>query len=221
MSSVGRCMWRPARSTDLERRTAMRNVIVSEFLTLDGVMQAPGDPNEDRSGAFDHGGWQLEYFDEVFGATMMEALSSAGGFLRGRRIYEIFAAYWPTAPADDPLTRTMNEMPKYVVSSTLQEPLAWRNSRLVTGALPNSIRALKEESGQDLLVIGSGELARGLMRHGLVDRFALMIHPLIMGTGKRLFSGEGSRIPLRLIDSKASTTGVLLLAYEPADQERS
>jgi dihydrofolate reductase len=197
----------------------MRKVIVSEFLTVDGVMQAPGDPNEDRSGGFEHGGWQLRYFDDVFGATVLEGLSSAGGLLLGRRTYEIFAAYWPTANVDDAFTGTMNDLPKYVVSTTLREPLDWSNSRLVKGDLPEAIRALKEEPGNDLRVIGSGELSKALMTHGLVDQFVLMIHPLIMGTGKRLFADGGSLIPLRLADSKISTTGVLLLTYEPADPE--
>jgi dihydrofolate reductase len=111
----------------------MRKVIVSEFLTVDGVMQAPGDPNEDRSGGFEHGGWQLPDFDEVFGATVMEGLSAAGGLLLGRATYEIFAAFWPSAPADDPLAGTLNALPKHVVSTTLQEPLGWKNSHLVAG----------------------------------------------------------------------------------------
>jgi dihydrofolate reductase len=193
-------------------------IVVSEFLTLDGVMQAPGDPNEDRSGGFEYGGWQLAYFDDIFGSTMMEAFAATGGMLLGRLTYENFAAFWPTQPADDPLAGTMNGLDKYVVSTTLKEPLAWQNSTLINGDVAAAVAALKERPGKELQVIGSGELVQTLIRHDLVDAYRLMIHPLVLGKGKRLFRDGTTMSKLRLVDSKATTTGVLILTYEPAER---
>lgn len=193
----------------------MRRILVSEFLTLDGVMQAPGDPNEDRSGGFDHGGWQLAYFDDVFGSAMMEAFAATGGMLLGRLTYENFAAHWPKQPADDPLAATMNGLEKYVVSTTLTEPLAWQNSTLIKGDVAGEVAKLKEGSGKEIQVIGSGELVQDLIRHDLVDAYRLMIHPLVLGTGKRLFRDGTTLTKLRLVDSKPTSTGVLILTYEP------
>ena len=195
----------------------MPKLMVNEFLTLDGVMQAPGSPDEDRSGGFEHGGWQMEYFDDVFGGAIMEGLEAAGGFLLGRRTYEIFAAHWPNQPADDPLAGTFNELPKYVVSRTLSEPLPWANSRLIGGDVPAELAKLKDQPGKELQVIGSGELVQTLTQHGLVDEFRLMIHPILLGSGKRLFR-EGADAPtkLRLVDVKPTTTGVLIATYQPA-----
>ena len=195
----------------------MRKLIVSEFLTLDGVMQAPGNPDEDRSGGFDRGGWQLDYFDDVFGRVVMEGLAATGGLLLGRKTYEIFAAHWPNQPAEDPLASTLNELPKYVVSTTLEEPLAWQNSMLIRGDVPADISRLKEQAGKDIQVIGSGELVQTLIRHDFVDEYRLMIHPLVLGSGKRLFREGGSPSRLRLLDSKTSGTGVLILTYAPAE----
>jgi dihydrofolate reductase len=193
----------------------MRRIVVSEFLTLDGVMQAPGDPNEDRSGGFDKGGWQLAYFDDVFGSVMMDAFAATGGMLLGRLTYENFAAHWPKQPADDPLAATMNGMEKYVVSTTLSEPLAWQNSTLISGNVAGEVGKLKEGSGKEIQVIGSGELVQDLIRHDLVDAYRLMIHPLVLGTGKRLFRDGTAPTKLRLVDTKPTTTGVLILTYEP------
>jgi dihydrofolate reductase len=197
----------------------MRRLFVSEFLTLDGVMQAPGDANEDRSGGFDQGGWQLAYFDEIFGSTIMEGLAATGGLLLGRRTYEIFAAHWPNQPAEDPLAGTFNELPKYVVSTTMSEPLAWQNSTLIQGDAATEIAKLKDQSGKDIQVIGSGELVQTLIRHDLVDEYRLMIHPILLGSGKRLFREGSSPTRLRLVDSKASSTGVLILRYRRADED--
>ena len=196
----------------------MAKIIVSEFLTLDGVMQAPGDPNEDRSGGFEHGGWQLAYFDDVFGQTMMEAFAATGGLLLGRRTYETFAAHWPNQPAEDPLAGMMNGLAKYVVSSTLTEPLAWQNSSLITDDVAGDVGRLREQPGKDIQVIGSGELVQTLVQHDLVDEYRLMIHPLVLGTGKRLFREGILPTRLRLIDTKPTTTGVLILTYEPAER---
>jgi dihydrofolate reductase len=193
-------------------------IVVSEFLTLDGVMQAPGDPNEDRSGGFEHGGWQLAYFDDVFGQTMMEAFAATGGLLLGRRTYETFAAHWPNQPAEDPLAGMMNGLAKYVVSSTLTEPLAWQNSSLIKDDVAGDVGRLREQSGKDIQVIGSGELVQTLVQHDLVDQYRLMIHPLVLGTGKRLFREGILPTRLRLIDTKPTTTGVLILTYEPAER---
>jgi dihydrofolate reductase len=193
----------------------MPRIVVSEFVTLDGVMQAPGDPNEDRSGGFEHGGWQLAYFDDIFGKALMEAFAATGGLLLGRTTYEIFAAHWPKQPADDPFAGTMNGLRKYVVSTTLTEPLAWENSTLIKGDVPGEIAKLKEESGKEIQVIGSGELVQTLIQHDLVDSYRLMVHPLVLGTGKRLFRDGTPLSRFRLVDSKPTTTGVLILSYEP------
>jgi dihydrofolate reductase len=193
----------------------MRKIVVSEFVTLDGVMQAPGDPDEDRSGGFDKGGWQLAYFDDVFGTTMMEAFAATGGMLLGRLTYSNFAAHWPNQPADDPLAGTMNALEKYVVSSTLTEPLAWQNSTLIKGDVAAAVARLKEGSGKEIQVIGSGALVQTLIEHDLVDSYRLMVHPLVLGKGKRLFRDGTALTRLRLVDSKPTTTGVLILTYEP------
>jgi dihydrofolate reductase len=193
----------------------MPRIVVSEFLTLDGVMQAPGDPNEDRSGGFDHGGWQLAYFDDIFGSTMMEAFAATGGMLLGRVTYENFAAHWPKQPVDDPLAGTMNGLQKYVVSTTLAEPLAWQNSTLIKTDVAGRVAQLKEGSGKEIQVIGSGELVQTLIQHDLVDAYRLMVHPLVLGSGKRLFREGTSTTRLRLVETKPTSTGVMILTYEP------
>jgi dihydrofolate reductase len=197
----------------------MLKVVVSQFLTLDGVMQAPGDPNEDRSGGFDQGGWQLAYFDEAFGNFVMEGFAATGGLLLGRLTYENFARHMPNQPADDPVAGSMNEWRKYVVSTSLAEPLTWQNSTLIQGDVPSEVAKLKEGAGKDIQVMGSGELVQTLIRHNLVDEYRLMIHPLVLGTGKRLFRDETPLTRFRLVDSKASGKGVLLLTYRPANEE--
>lgn len=196
----------------------MRKLIVSEFLTLDGVMQAPGDPDEDRREGFEHGGWMLPYFDEVFGKAVMDAMAASDGFLLGRRTYEIFAAYWPFAPEDE-LAARMNSTPKFVASTTLQEPLEWENSTLLEGDIGEEVAKLKEQPGEDLLVIGSGDLVQTLMQHALVDEFRLMVHPLVLGSGKRLFRDGSPKTPLILVDTTTSGTGVLILTYQPAEED--
>jgi dihydrofolate reductase len=197
----------------------VRNIVVSEFLTLDGVMQGPGDPNEDRSEGFEHGGWQLAYFDDTFANEMNAGFERTEAYLFGRRTYEIFAGWWPNQGPDDPLAPIFNEAPKYVVSTTLSEPLPWQNSTLIHGDVPAEIARLKAGAGKDIQVIGSGELVRTLIKHRLVDRYQLMIHPLVLGTGKRLFQGDLAPTRLRLVDSKPSSKGVLILTYEPAEAE--
>jgi dihydrofolate reductase len=192
----------------------MSRVVVSEFLTLDGVMQAPGGSDEDREGGFPHGGWQMPYLDDAAGEAVSKGFEAAGGLLLGRTTYEIFAPYWPNQ--DGPFAAQLNEMPKYVASTTLEEPLEWNNSSLLKGDVAEAVAGLKEQPGKDLMVIGSGRLAQTLMRHDLVDEYRLQINPIVLGTGKRLFGDEGVKIPLKLVDSKPSSTGVLIVTYQKA-----
>ncbi|MEA2550250.1 MAG: hypothetical protein QOE25_19 [Actinomycetota bacterium] len=196
----------------------MRKVIVNEFLTLDGVVQAPGGVDEDREGGFAHGGWQMPYADEIFGKTIIEGIAQAGGFLLGRRTYEIFAAYWPNAPEEEQVVAVpLNAAPKYVASRTLSGPLEWENSSLLVGDVAEAVAALKQEPGKDIQVIGSGNLVQTLTQHGLVDEYLLMIHPLSVGGGKRLFRDDGERRSFQLADSQVTTTGVIMATYRPPE----
>jgi dihydrofolate reductase len=194
----------------------MSRILVNSNVTLDGVMQAPGRPDEDTRDGFEHGGWGQPYFDEVMGQKAAEGMAGTEAFLFGRRTYEDFASVWPTMPADNPFAAVLNDRPKYVVSTTLREPLPWANSTLLEGDLRKAVNALKERSEKDVVVLGSGVLARSLMEHGLVDRYVLWIHPLVLGSGRRLFiDGMGSS-SLRLLDTTTTTTGVVIATYEPA-----
>ncbi len=193
-----------------------RKLVVIEFLSLDGVMQAPGKPDEDTSGGFRHGGWQLPYSDAVLGESAMAGMAETDAFLFGRRTYEIMAAHWPTAPADDMFTTKMNGTQKYVVSRTLREPLEWQPTTLIDGDLPAAIRQLKEQAGQTIAVLGSGQLTRSLLEHGLVDELSLAVSPLLIGSGKRLFGEHEEMRRLDLVEAKPTTTGSLILRYRPA-----
>jgi dihydrofolate reductase len=196
----------------------MRKVIVDEWMSLDGVVQAPGAPDEDPSGGFEHGGWHLPYFDDLSQKFVVESIAEAGGFMLGRRTYEILAGYWPTASEEEQvIAQPLNTKPKYVASTTLTEPLEWQNSTLLQGDLAGAVDALKQEEGADLHVIGSTELVRMLIQHGLVDEFRLMIDPVLLGGGKRIFSDDGSLRLLRLVDSEVTTTGAILATYAPAE----
>lgn len=195
----------------------MRKVLINEQLSLDGVMQGPGGPDEDTSGGFPHGGWAMEYFDESMGKAAGEGMGSSGALLIGRRTYEIFAGYWPHQGDDSPFASFLNSVPKYVASRTLQEPLEWNNSHLLKGDVAEAVRKLKQEDGGDIMVLGSGELAQTLMEQGLIDVYDLWVEPIVLGTGKRLFREEGPKIPLKLVKSEISTTGVAMLTYEPSD----
>ena len=195
----------------------MRKVIVNEFMSLDGVVQAPGGADEDTSGGFVHGGWHLGYFDERSQGWVLEGIVEAGGFLLGRRTYEIFAAYWPNAPEEEQvLAEPLNTKPKYVASTTLTEPLAWQGSTLLEGDVAEAVVALKEEDGTDLHVIGSAELVRTLIERGLVDELRLMIDPLVLGGGKRVFRDDGTLRALRLVEGEVTSTGAILATYAPA-----
>jgi dihydrofolate reductase len=159
----------------------MRKVIVNEFMSLDGVAQAPGGADEDTSGGFEHGGWHLRYFDDSSQNWVVEGLPKTGGFLLGRRTYEIFAAYWPNAGEEEQvIAQPLNTLPKYVASTTLSEPLEWQNSTLLQGDVAEAVAALKQEEGDDLHVIGSTELVHTLIEHDLVDEFRVMIDPLLL-----------------------------------------
>jgi dihydrofolate reductase len=191
----------------------MAKLVVVEMLSLDGVMQGPGGPDEDRSGGFEHGGWAMPYFDEVAGEEAGKAMAETGAFLFGRKTYEIMAAYWPNHPDDDIFSNVLNSLPKYVASTTLEEPLAWSGSSLLKGDVAEAVAALKEEQVGNIVVLGSGQLARTLIEHDLVDEYALTIHPLLLGHGKRLFDEDDPKRPLRLVDAKPSPTGVILATY--------
>jgi dihydrofolate reductase len=195
----------------------MRKVIANEFMSLDGVVQAPGGADEDTSGGFEHGGWHMRYFDELSQKWVLESIVEAGGFLLGRRTYEIFAAYWPKAPEEEQvIAQPLNTKPKYVASTTLTEPLEWQNSTVLQGDIAEAVAALKQEDGADVHVIGSAELVRTLIEQGLVDEFRLMIDPLLLGGGKRIFRDDGSLRTLRLVHSEVTTTGAILATYAPA-----
>ena len=194
----------------------MRKLIVSTFLTLDGVMQAPGGPGEDDSGGFAHGGWSVNYWDEQMGQVMGEAMSGPFDLVLGRRTYDIFAAYWPHAP-EEAGAKPLNEATKYVASRG-RPTLEWSRSVLIEGDAAEGIAALKKSDGPELQVHGSGNLIQTLLRRGLVDQYRLWVFPLVIGSGKRLFA-EGT-IPsgLKLTGSKVSTTGVVMGTYEPAGE---
>jgi dihydrofolate reductase len=193
----------------------MRNVIVNEFVSLDGVVQAPGGADEDPSGGFAHGGWHMRYMeDELAMQWVMRGINEAGGFLLGRRTWEIFAAYWPNAPEEEQVVaEPLNSKPKYVVSTTLEEPLGWQNSTLVGRDVAEAVAALKREDGGDLQVIGSSQLVQTLIEHDLVDEFRLMIDPVVLGGGKRIFRDDGALRQLRLSDGQVSSTGAFLGTY--------
>jgi dihydrofolate reductase len=189
-------------------------------MSLDGVVQAPGASNEDGEGGFRHGGWHLQYFDDVSRGWVLNNVTSAGAYLLGRRTYENFAAHWPNAPAEDqPLAEPLNTRPKYVASRTLAEPLAWQHSKLLHGDIGRAVNALKGQEGADLLVIGSAALTRSLIERDIVDELRLMIDPLVLGGGKRIFADDGAYRPLRLIESKMTTTGAILANFAPVEQK--
>jgi dihydrofolate reductase len=192
---------------------AKRKLVVCEFVTLDGVMQAPGLVDEDTEGGFKHGGWQQPYVDEVFQQAVDETMAAAGALLLGRKTYDIFARYWPTAK--EPVADRINSFKKYVPSTT-RDRLDWQNSVLIKGDVVPEIAKIKQQDGKDLLVFGSGTLVQTLLRHELVDELLLVIHPLILGGGKRLFREEYRRRPFELVDSKPTTKGVLVARYRAA-----
>jgi dihydrofolate reductase len=195
----------------------MRKLIVQTFLTLDGVMQAPGGPGEDDDGGFAYGGWSVNYWDDQMGQVMGEATSRRFAMVLGRRTYDIMAAYWPTAPEEEG-GKVFNDATKYVASRTRPDLEAWSNSVLIEGDAADGLAALKREDGPELQVHGSANLIQTLLRHNLVDEFRLWVFPVVIGSGKRLF-GDGT-VPagLRLADSKVSSTGVVMGTWQPAGE---
>jgi dihydrofolate reductase len=195
----------------------MSKIVVMESLSLDGVMQAPGRPDEDVRGDFTRGGWALPYRDEVMGRVMAGGMAEVGPLLFGRRTYEDFFRAWH-GRTDNPFTEVLDNAQKYVASTTLAEPLRWGNSTLLKGDAAGTVARIKKQPGKDILVMGSGDLVRSLVRHNLVDDYVLLIHPLVLGSGRRLFADDGAFAALRLVDAKPTTTGVVIATYRHAEQ---
>jgi dihydrofolate reductase len=195
----------------------MRKLVVTTFMTLDGVMQAPGGPDEDRDGGFEYGGWSVGYWDERMGELALEIHLAAGAVLFGRRSYEILGGYWPKVGDDDPMAAKLNAVPKYVASRT-QVALEWRNSTLLEGDVADAVARLKAEDGEYVLVIGSSGLIQTLLGHDLVDTFKVWTFPVVVGEGKRLFGDGATPAGLALTDIQTSTTGVTVATYERAGE---
>jgi dihydrofolate reductase len=195
----------------------MRKVIANEWMTLDGVAQSPSYPDEDPAGGFRHGAWHGRYFDDLSMTWVIENVRGAGGYLLGRGTYEIFAAHWPNAsPEEQVLAEPLGARPKYVASTTLDEPLGWQNASLLRGDLGAAVRALKEQEGNDLHLIGSPQLFQSLLAIDLIDELRLMIDPVVVGGGKRLFRDDGALRSLRLADSQVTGTGAIIATYVAA-----
>lgn len=190
----------------------MRILTANSFITLDGVMQAPGAPEEDRSGGFEHGGWSVKYWDSRMNDVMGAAMSKPFDMLLGRKTYEIFAAHWPRA-VDHPAAAPLNKATKYVASRTL-ETVEWQNSKLLGPDIPKAVAELKRGSGPEIQVHGSANLLQTLIKHGFIDQFRIWTFPLVLGTGKRLFDGGTIPVGLELVDSVVSTTGVTIGTYK-------
>jgi dihydrofolate reductase len=193
----------------------MRKLSVIDFLSLDGVMQAPGQPDEDTEGGFKHGGWALPYHDEGLAESVADSMAATDAYLFGRKTYDNFAAYWPTAPRDIPFTDHLNNSAKYVVSKTLKDP-DWHNSTVIDGDVAEEVRKLKQQPGKNIAVLGSGELVQTLIENDLVDEYFLTVYPLVLGGGKRLFRDDEQLRRLELVDSKTTSTGGVMLTYRPA-----
>ena len=192
----------------------MRKLAVIEFVTLDGVMQSLGSPDEDREGGFEYGGWSAPYGDEVLGRTAGEGLAATTAYLFGRKTYEKMAAHWPTEPATNPIAAHLNATPKYVVTRTLTA-LEWAGSHVLGGDVVTSVNDLKQLGDGTIVVLGSGVLVQTLIERDLIDEYQLFVHPLVLGTGKRLFRQTSQPIRLQLTSCTPTTTGVLLLSYQP------
>ncbi|MFG1706949.1 dihydrofolate reductase family protein [Nonomuraea sp. M3C6] len=193
----------------------MRKLMVTTFLSLDGVMQGPGGPDEDRDGGFEHGGWSVPHFDQHLMQVMTALVDRGDALLLGRKTYDIFAASWPLAEADDPIGAKLNSMPKYVASRMLDR-VAWQNSTLLTGDVAAAVAELKQGEGGEIQVHGSGDLIQTLVEHDLVDEFHLLVFPVLIGSGKRLFAEGTIPAGLRLVDSTTSSSGVIVATYQRA-----
>ena len=193
----------------------MRKVVVFNNLTLDGVIQAPGRREEDERGGFQQGGWAAPY-GAMQSKEAGESMSSFGSLLLGRRTYEDFYDYWPKQ-TNNPFTDILNKIQKYVASTTLKEPLPWSNSSLLKGDILEAVTTLKAQEGEDLVVMGSGVFIQTLMKHNLIDRYILLVHPLVLGSGRRLFIDDGASAKLQFISAKATSNGVIVANYQPAE----
>jgi dihydrofolate reductase len=192
----------------------MRELIVAEFITLDGVIQAPGGANEDTEGGFQHGGWTWPYWHDDIGAHFSQAMMQADALLLGRKTWQIHGGAFEPMKAGDPFGDVMNGIAKYVVSTTLTSASAWRNSTLISGNVVEAVRQLKQQPGKNILVDGSSVLIHTLIQENLVDEYGLHVYPLVLGGGKRLFP-EGKRLNLELVESQALPTGVVFQRYRP------
>ena len=193
----------------------MGKITVINNVTLDGVMQAPARPDEDRRAGFAHGGWAISYQDSVLAKKMGELMASGdGSLLLGRRTYEDFYSVWPKR-TDNPYTEHLNKVQKYVASTTLKEPLPWQNSTLLNGDAADAVATLKRQRNQSFAILGSGELIKSLIRRNLIDEYILAIYPVVFGTGRRLFP-DGESVRLRLVESLTTTTGVIIATYQVA-----
>ena len=190
----------------------MRKIIVSEFVSLDGVMQAPGGKDEDTDGGFAHGGWTWPYWDDEIGVHFGQVMSESDTLLLGRKTWQIHGTAFEPMADDDPMIGVMNTMPKYVVSNTLNSAAAWRNSTLISGDVVEKIRELKAQPGKNIVIDGSSVLIHTLARHDLIDEYYLLVYPVVLGGGKKVFP-EGDRINLKLVEAKPLGSGVVLKHY--------
>jgi dihydrofolate reductase len=198
----------------------VRELVIIEYVSLDGVVQAPGHAGEDRSDGFQHGGWTGGFMDEHH-RYMSAAFQAAGAVLLGRLTYEIFASYWPTVTDEgDEIAHALNTLPKYVVSTTLTDP-KWKPTTVLPRDIAGEVNKLQKDAGYDIVVVGSAGLAQTLMHHDLVDRYQLWVHPIVLGPGKRLFRDTGPTKELRLVDSKTTTNGLVILNYEASKPART
>lgn len=198
----------------------MRNIVVAEFVSLDGVIQAPGGKDEDTEGGFKQGGWTWPFWHDEIGAHFFEAMSQSDSLLLGRKTWQIHGGAFEPMPAGDPFGDLMNNAPKYVVSTTLTTTSAWRNSTLISGNVVEEVRALKAQPGQNILIDGSSVLIHALAQHDLIDEYSLHVYPLVLGSGKKLFA-EGLHVNLRLIEAKPLPSGVVFMRYARGDAPQS
>jgi dihydrofolate reductase len=196
----------------LDKEMTMRKIVVAEFVSLDGVMQAPGGADEDSEGGFTHGGWTGPYWHDDIGAHFFEAMSQSDALLLGRKTWQIHGGAFEPMAEGDPFGDVMNTMPKYVVSTTLTTASAWRNSTLIKSNVVEEVRALKAQAGKNIAIDGSSVLVQTLARHDLIDEYSLLVYPLVLGSGKKLFP-DGLRLNLRLIESRSFPSGVVLMRY--------
>jgi dihydrofolate reductase len=196
--------------------TEMSKVLVIEHLTLDGVMQGPGRPDEDRRDGFEHGGWAAAASDPMMQTVIGTRMGSSWSLLVGRTTFEDFASFWPNQPQPNPFTEALNSVVKFVASSTLTDPLPWQNSTLLKGDAAKAVAKLRKEYDKTLVIFGSGVLVQSLMRHDLIDEYVLQIHPLVLGKGRRLFPENNPLAKLSLVDAVTTGTGVIIATYAPA-----